>query len=345
VIVGDAKDIARRWVKREASSLPGFGGAFFHGSTNWLADDAMLSPSSDVDVVVVLDDPDVRPKWGKIPVEGALLDISIVAVAALETPEQILARYELAGSFRTPGIVLDPTGRLATLQKAVAKEYGQRRWVEARLRAARDKGLSYVRALDETLPLHEQVTVWAFGAGLTTHVLLVAGLKNPTVRRRFLETRVLLEEYGRLDLHEELLDLLGCAALGPERVAHHLSALEAVFDVATTIENPFPFAGDLTAPARPIAIDGSREMIERGLHREAVFWIVATWARCRKVLDYGASAETLARFEAGFEELLADLGVSSFADRKERAAAVEALLPRVEDVARAIMDANPEIVD
>ena len=35
----------------------------------------------------------------------------------------------------------------------------------------------------------------------------------------------------------------------------------------------------ITPAARPIAIDGSRELIEAGAHREAVFWIVATFAR------------------------------------------------------------------
>ena len=46
MIVKDAKDAARQWVIEEASRAPDFYGAFYHGSTNWLTDDAVLSPSN-----------------------------------------------------------------------------------------------------------------------------------------------------------------------------------------------------------------------------------------------------------------------------------------------------------
>ena len=42
MFVRDAKDAARRWVIEEASRAPGFNGAFYAGSTNWLPDDAVL---------------------------------------------------------------------------------------------------------------------------------------------------------------------------------------------------------------------------------------------------------------------------------------------------------------
>ncbi len=45
--VQQAKDIARQWVQEKGAELPGFAGAFFHGSINWLADDADLPASSD----------------------------------------------------------------------------------------------------------------------------------------------------------------------------------------------------------------------------------------------------------------------------------------------------------
>lgn len=57
MIVKDAKDVARRWVIEEARKVPGFYGAFFAGSTNWLADDEVLPATSDVDVMVMLTDP------------------------------------------------------------------------------------------------------------------------------------------------------------------------------------------------------------------------------------------------------------------------------------------------
>jgi hypothetical protein len=62
---------------------------------------------------------------------------------------------------------------------------------------------------------------------------------------------------------------------------------------------PFFFASDISYIARPISIGGSRELIERGYHREAVFWMVATYSRCQKMLHHEAAAETAGRFDEG----------------------------------------------
>src|SRR5690606_41025743 len=105
---------------------------------------------------------------------------------------------------------------------------------------------------------------------------------------------------------------------------------------------PVFFANDLSPTARPIAIGGSRELIEAGDHREAVFWIVATWCRCMIVFHNDAPA-LAAQFEPGFRATVADLGVADLDDLRRRAGEVIAGLPRLKLVAAAIMDATPEI--
>jgi len=67
-----------------------------------------------------------------------------------------------------------------------------------------------------------------------------------------------------------------------------------------------PFAADLTPAARPVAIDGSRELVDGGNHREAVFWVVATAARCQTALNAMAPALAAER-ERAFRALVADL--------------------------------------
>ncbi|MFJ4922952.1 hypothetical protein [Streptomyces sp. NPDC088725] len=64
---------------------------------------------------------------------------------------------------------------------------------------------------------------------------------------------------------------------------------------------------------RPIAIDGSRELIDGGLHREAVFWIVAAFARCHTVLAADAPDAHRA-WEPEFLAAVADLGILSAGD-------------------------------
>ena len=341
--VNEAKAAARRWVLAEARKVPGYSGAFFHGSTNWLAGDAMLAATSDLDVMVVLDDTDVPAKPGKVMAEQVMLDVTYISRDELSSAEQILKLSHLAGSFHAPGIIDDPTGQLTALQQAVAVEYPRRRWVRARCEHAAGKLKQYLQSIDPAAPFHNQVMSWLFGTSLTTHVLLAAGLRNPTVRKRYVSARELLLDYGHSDLYVSLLEQLGCAAMSRQDVERHLDTLGVAFDVAaTTIKTPVFFASDISEPARPIAIDGSRDLVEQGLHREAIFWIVATYSRCMIVFQHDAPPE-LERFDPGYRELLDDLGVISYADMVQRREQVLLSLPRVWEVAEAIIDANPEI--
>jgi len=132
VLVKQAKDAARRSVLEEASSVAGFSGAFFHGSTNWLPEVVCLPATSDVDVMVVLDDPDPPRKPGKFIYDEVLLEVCYLSRDQLRSPELILGQYHLAGSFRTPSIILDPSCQLTQLQTAVLRDYAKRWWVYRR---------------------------------------------------------------------------------------------------------------------------------------------------------------------------------------------------------------------
>ncbi|HXF61038.1 MAG TPA: hypothetical protein VNK95_05440 [Caldilineaceae bacterium] len=346
MLVQAAKQIARQWVLEQARHLPGLVGAFYAGSTAWLADEADLPATSDLDIMVVLDTPRAPEKPGKFRYRDVLLEVTYLSAEQFQSPEQILSHYHLAPSFSRAGLILDPSGRLAHLQQTVARDFAKRPWVVRRCLQARDTVLARTRSLDGSAPLHGQVIPWLFAAGGTPHVLLVAGLRNPTVRLRYLAARALLVEYGIGAFDEPLLELLGCAHLSRERVAHHLAPLAAIFDAAKTlIRTPFPFAGDLSESARPVAIDGSRELIERGDHREAVFWMAVTYSRCQQVLSVDAPAALRERFTPGYRALLADLGIRSPADLKRRCAQVVAFLPQLWTMTETILAANPEIED
>jgi hypothetical protein len=341
--VHQAKDAARQWVRAKASDAPGFAGAFFHGSINWLPDDALLPATSDVDVMLVYAHPPAL-KLGKILYRDVLLEISHLPSDQLQSPEQILGISHLAGSFQKPSVIADPAGRLTRLNAAVAREYARRRWVRQRCEHAQSKILRNLQGLDPSAPFPDQVLAWLFATGVTTHMLLAAGLRNPTVRRRYLTTRELLAEYGHLDFYEPLLSLLGCAQMSRLRVEQHLVALAEAFDAAkTVVRTPFFFASDISDLARPLAIDGSWELIERGFHREAIFWIVATYSRCQKIFHQDAPAEMRAHFTPAYRRLVGDLGITASADLPRRSAQVEAFLPRVWTVVEAILAANPAV--
>ncbi len=353
----DAQEIAARWVEERAAGESDFAGAYFSGSTIWRDGDAELDEASDVDVVVVLDREEDTPKLGKFRVDGVLVEVSYQSLAELASPEAVLGDYHLANCFRAgaPGPIADPSGRLAALQAAVAPEFPRPAWVRRRCADARARVVDrlgtlsgYAEPAEEPPPFHEQVIIWLFGTGVTTHVLLAAGLRNPTIRLRYPAVRHLLADRELLEpAYDELLALLGCAHLDRTHVANHLAALTEVFDATAGVldglaePSPLFFASDLSPEARPIAIDGSRALIERGEHREAVFWIVATFARCLTVLDRDAPRETFDLYAPAFAELLADLGLASPADLRARARTTAAYLPRLGHLAERVLATNP----
>jgi hypothetical protein len=344
MLVGEARSLAGRWVRDHAQSLAGFQGAFMTGSAIWAPENAPMSPGSDVDLTVLLSGQLPPVKLGKVRYRGVLLDVNYMDASQVASPEVVLGSYYLAGSFSRPSILLDPSGRLQALTNAVSKEYSRRQWVEKRCEHGWSNAARHFGALGRSLPWHDQAIIWLFGTAAATIVLLSAGLRNPTVRTRHLAVRELLADYGLLHEYEPLLDDLGCAGLSRARVEEHLAALEPVYDAAArAVRSPFSFASNISAVARPIGIDGSRDLIERGFHREAVFWIVATYARCQTILYHDAPGELHDRFDAGFRSLLGDLGIRSSADILERARRVEASKSRIWAVAEAIMAATPGV--
>lgn len=344
--VSQTREVAGEWMVQEGSRLPGFCGAYTAGSTNWLPDDAELPDASDLDIMVILSERNRAGRRGKFVYHGVLLEISYLHADQFESSDQLLSDYHLAPSFRTAKILFDPLGHLAPLQAAVSRDYHKRRWVRQRCHNARDKVLNHLRSIHREAPFPDQMMACLFAAGITSHVLLVAGLRNPTVRARYVAVRELLAEYGHIKFHGTLLELLGCARISRERVTQHVAALAGIFDAATrAIKTSFPFATDISTDARPIAIDASAELIERGYHREAMFWVGVTYSRCQKVLAQDAQADLAKSFKDGYQALVGDLGLATFRDIQRRCAKIESTLPRVCELAEGIIAGNPEISD
>ncbi len=333
---GMARTIAADWVADHAAHFPGFRGALLHGSILDLPDDADLVESSDVDILLVVDDPVAIPKPGKLRFRTVLLEVSPIAFGRVNAAGKVLGEYNLAPSFRRDGILADPACVLAPVQRAVARHFADERWIDARIEQAAEKVRSGF-TVGADAPLHAQVTAWLFSTGVLTHVILVGALRNPTVRKRYVAVRQVLEGCGELDAYERLLTLLGCGDWTADRTRTHLASLEVAYDLATrAIRSPFFFAADISAEGRAVAIDGSRELIEAGLHREAVFWIVATWCRCVMVFDADGTEDQRASIEPGFRSLLADLGVGSIEAIRRRQTETVAALDWVTPLAREI---------
>jgi hypothetical protein len=330
VLVEQARAVARTWVAEHGGELPGYVGAYLSGSTAWLAGSARLPVTSDVDVTVLTDAASPPAKPGKFRHDGVLLEVTYRSWSELESAGRVLASYHLAGSFRRGAdtVLADPSGRLTALSDAVARDFARRPWVRRRCADAERRIVTGLASIDPAAPLAGQVMSWLFPTGVTTHVLLAAGLRNPTVRSRYAAVRDLLSGMAP-EFYDELLDLLGCRHFNPTTTRVHLATMTDAFDAAAQVPRPdLYYASDITPAARPIAVDGSRDLIDDGSHREAVFWIAVTHARCATILGHEPP---------GFRELFADLGILSTADLVSRAQEVLDYLPRLRGIAEEIM--------
>lgn len=331
--VREAKAIAEEWVRENASRELTFRGAFFSGSIRSIPPDAELPPTSDVDVFVVLDVATRPPKLGKILFRGVLLEITYIAASDLANVEAVATNYHLAPCFASDNIIADPSGQLRALHRVIAPTFNSADATRARCENAIAKIEAGLNSIDPSMHWPDQVLCWMFPTGVTTHVILVAARQNPTVRLRYLAARKLLHELHRDHMYERLLRLLCGASVTRDQVQRHLHVLAGVFDAAAKVdEQKFFFSSDITPAARPIAIDGSQQLIDSGDHREAVFWIIATFARCMKILDLTADES----FSSATDELL---GLSSltFATRTK---AVLDFLPQLRAVADEIIHAT-----
>jgi len=337
VRVSAARAAAVDWVRRHAADEPGFVGAYFSGSTIYLPGDAEVPVGSDVDVMVVGEAEGASDSRSKFIHDGALIEISRLPWSAFGSLDTVPSAHSL----RLDSIIADPSGRLASVQAAVAREYTDPGRVRERSRNLWTATARALDQLDASAAWPDQVMEWAFRTSWTALLLLVAAVRNPTVRLRYLAARDVLAEHRLSDRYPDLLGLLGCLDLAQDRAEHHLIELERTFDLAARVgRTPFPFSSDISAIARPVAIDGIREQIERGSHREVVFWLVATYSRCHKILAADAPELEHQRGPA-FEAMLDDLGVHTPEDLASRARAAVAFLPALWETMEAIM---PEVL-
>ncbi len=341
---GHARQIARQWVDSTLRELPGVEGAFLSGSICSMPDETILPESSDVDIFVIAADSVTPPKKGKFLHQGVILEVGCFSPDKIGSVDTVLGNHFMAGNLLANHILLDPSGRLKVLQAGVARGFAEKCWVLERCRSAWENGLVFLDHWDSDVPFDKQVSFWLIGGGALIHVLLVADLRNPTVRNRYSAVRQVLVKYNRLDLYERLLDLLGCARLTRKRVEIHLQALEKAFDAAVACDRTqYRFGYDLSDVARPVAIGGSRALIESGSHREAVFWMAVTFSRCLAAFRLDSNSGNTEPHHAAFRRLLKDLGIEG-TDCLDRALIrARQSLPDVWEAAERIIELNPEI--
>jgi hypothetical protein len=323
--VYEAIELTRAWVEADASRLPGFRGAHLMGGVLALPKEATFPAYKDIDFNVVCEGAGETATYD-VAYGGLILEYSVVDAAQYRSADVILANPELACNMAAGGILADPNGMLAPLSREVAAGYADPRWVAARCAYERQvvtqalTGAQYAGTPAEVFwPLSGAIL---YMSGL----LAEASLLPPTHRRCLVLMRDVLREQGREDLHEDVLRMLGFGQLSRQQVEQYLDECAAAFDRAVEVtRTPVPFQFKFQRHVRPYVVDGAREMIEQGCHREAMFWIAGFMMFANTVLQADAPAAERPIFQAGLERLIADLGFRTPEDvAARRAAAREA---------------------
>jgi len=319
--------LAKRWVDETGSALPGFRGAYLAGSINEMGKDDPFPSFKDVDVYVVVEDLSrIAVPQEKFLYQGFLLESLCKSLEEHRSPETILSSA-YAGSVACGEILSDPEGLLRGLQAAVAAEYARPRWIAARCEGQKQQ-IAYLLSQVELAP--DPVFFLGFAVLFLGVLVAMASARTPTVRRCLALSRELLERHGRPDLHEEILRLQGSARMERGEVVGRLEDCVQAFDRAVDVlRTPFYTSWNLDAATRPYLIEGAYEMIDRGEHREAMFWISMMHSIANMAIQNDAPEAERSHYQAGMERLKAALGIPGPAEWQSRIALARSVSERV----------------
>lgn len=318
---GKVVQLARQWVAAEATTIPGFMGAHLLGSLNALPTAAEFPAHRDVDIKIVLADGERgnQAVW----YEGLMLDVAFGTRAEYESTA-VLSNPRLAPHLVHGHILADPTGLLGEVQQVVVGEYGRRRWVQARCQ--------WEKKLVQTTLDQPDFTVLALSFTLMYlgGLLAVASLRIPTHRRSLIGMKEILRVQKRPNLHENALQILGCAHMTRAQVEGYLPVVAQAFPQAVTLyHTPIPHVGYKLRPhLLPYYTAAAQEMIEEGHHREAMQWILHTYYLLNIVFQNDATAVEKADFASKFHRLLADLRLAESRQLSAQREKLRQLLPQ-----------------
>jgi hypothetical protein len=258
-------------------------------------------------------------------------------------PESILADFRFACHFSVPNILSDPSGELSKTQNSVAAQYAKKRWVTKRIEGARGLVLSSLEELKsgtiEECMIHFIPAVMGIA-----QIPALADLMNPTMKKCFIEYKILMKNHGKPALHESLLQFFGSNSMDREDVEMYLEDLSTTFDRAVEIIQS-PSLGDfVNNAARPVVIDASCELVKDGFHREAMFWIAMMRAICQVTIQQDALEDEQTLYAEQYVKRLAELGLRSRDDLHRRAEDGKRLLDEVMQVADQIVETNEKII-
>lgn len=307
--VRDAVAIATNWIHHSDLS---FRAAFIGGSAAHADPASPYDSASDIDCYLVMEGDPPNGKIGKITVDGVLLDISWMPCKQLE---HAASDAVFASLIHHGKIITDTDGSLSTLKQDIDLVFDTSESIAMRLEDMRARIRPLASPVTQAqLAPPEQVMNWLFPATLATHIPLIKACAPLTVRKRFVAAKNVMHD----DHYEELLAHYGFRDVSREQAQAWLDDTATLFDYAAPLaaESARFWASDIKTDARAISIGGSQHLIDTGLHREALYWIIATRTRCLTVMNDMEADVT--PFIRAFNDMTLSLGILTAPQRTIR---------------------------
>lgn len=310
--------LAKNFVEKNYLDQPGFVGAHLVGSIIHADRDAIFPTYCDVDIAIVLDSIEFQ-KIEEVFQEGYVLECILSGSSRYRSAEDILAIPGMACNLQKNSIIVDPEGRLAEIHRGVAEGFAMRHWVKRRVDTEMNIAKSSLEAMSRSQNMIEVIHslcefIMRCSASITT-----AHLKPPTHRRSLANLKALMQTPEEQSLFEDILKAFGSAQLSEAEVRTFLQQCLGAFDRAIVVKrSPVPFEWKLDPCIRDYLNQGTLEIIDEGLHREAIFWIAIFFIISTIAIQQDGLAEEKVGYAAQLTEFLRALGLESTESIKQR---------------------------
>jgi hypothetical protein len=335
----------KEWVRIQAEQLPGFLGAHLMGGITSMAASDPFPVYRDVDLHIIMeDDADIPGENLEMLYKGLMIEAGFRRQTDYRTPEVILADPVIATHMAVPSILSDPSGFLTRLHKGVAREYARRKWVQLRCEAEKREAFGKLEFAARTPDPLSAFGLLGYAGVYMSAVLALASLKAITGRRGYIQMRRILESWGRTDLYERLLEVVGIAPTSRQQAEHYLQDAAEAFDIAVKVKRtPHPFGHKMYAHLRPYLVEGAQEMIEEGYYREAMGWTMAFYSGAMQIIQIDAPTHFTPHMQAKFDECRSQFGLNSAFSSEERIARAKVLFLEAFILADEILACNQAI--
>lgn len=346
--VAETIAIAREWVEQYGCHLPGYCASHLMGSLSTLPHDAPFPSYRDVDIAIVSSEPSIGDDdILEVSYHGLIIECGFYDVELYHRAETLLAHPGLAPHLAVNSVLHDPNGLIGAVQPIIARDYMHRHWVVERCEAEKREALDVLKLLEQAETIDDSMIALYMLVGMPLCGLLaVAMLQVPTHRGCLALAHKVLWHCKRPELHEALLDLLGCATLSRTQVEHWLEPAATAFDRAVAVKrSPSPFGFKLQPYIRPYLVEGARELIEAGLHREAMWWLGLGYFVCNAAIQNDGNVDERHYYQAQFHTFLGSLATETTAERQARAIRARYLTDVLFALSDELITYNPLVVN